>query len=294
MTAGDPFGVFLLEWEYTASSTFVVMPPVVPLPQIEVAYGGKAGEGRPRSDSPERTVGASGVRPYLPGDSLRWIHWPTTARTGEPFVRLFDGTPVGDWWIFVDLAGAQQPSGTEEAILEHAVILAASLAHRGMQEGHAVGMAAHGSGTLYWHPPREGVSQFWSIMRSLALVDFGTRPLGSLLGQIRPQECDRSSLILITADASGGWLEGLLRAVQRGARPTVLLLDPASYGGGASPAALQAELVELNIPVYPISKQMLDVRDRRDREQEVDMRVTPTGGVVVVRGARNLSWRSLE
>ncbi|NIV34314.1 MAG: DUF58 domain-containing protein, partial [Anaerolineae bacterium] len=38
-------------------------------------------------------MSVSSVREYLPGDSMRWIHWPTTARCDETFVRTFDSTP---------------------------------------------------------------------------------------------------------------------------------------------------------------------------------------------------------
>jgi len=32
-----------------------------------------------------------GVRPYRPGDSRRWVHWPATAHSGELMVREMEG-----------------------------------------------------------------------------------------------------------------------------------------------------------------------------------------------------------
>ncbi|MGD0174651.1 MAG: hypothetical protein ABSC61_09565, partial [Anaerolineales bacterium] len=62
LSCQDPFGVYRVEKDYPAFSTMAVVPPVLPLPMIEIAPGGKAGDGRSRADAPERTVDASGVR----------------------------------------------------------------------------------------------------------------------------------------------------------------------------------------------------------------------------------------
>jgi len=96
LRTGDPFGLYAVTLHYPASLPLMVLPPIVPLPTIEVSPGGRTGEGRPRANAFERTVSAAGVREYVPGDSMRWIHWRTFARRDSLFVRLFDGTPASD------------------------------------------------------------------------------------------------------------------------------------------------------------------------------------------------------
>ena len=108
LTTGDPFGIFTLQIQDPASRLVMVVPPIVPLPAIEVAPGGRSGSGRPRQNAPERTVSASTVRQYVPGDNLHSIHWKTTARRDSLFVRIFDGTPTSDWRIILDLDQAVQ------------------------------------------------------------------------------------------------------------------------------------------------------------------------------------------
>jgi uncharacterized protein (DUF58 family) len=206
----------------------MVLPPIVPLPTIEVAPGGRVGEGRPRAHALERSVSAAGVREYRPDDSLRWIHWRTSARRDSLFVRLFDGTPASNWWILLDMDRHVQVGKGPDATEEHAVILAASLADRGLRSGQAVGLAAHGE-QLVWLPPREGEGQRWEILRSLALVSLGSRPLAELLAGIRPTLEQRTSLVIITPAVDTAWVEALLPLLRRGAIPTVLLLDPVSF-----------------------------------------------------------------
>jgi uncharacterized protein (DUF58 family) len=120
----------------------------------------------------------------MPGDSLRLIHWPTSARQDELFVRLLDGTPAGDWWIFLDLDQQAQSGQGWDSTTEHSIILAASLADEGLRSGQAVGFAAS-SQVPVWLPPREGEGQRWEILRSLATAQPGSFSLGELPRQER-------------------------------------------------------------------------------------------------------------
>ncbi len=194
---GDPLGIYEVTLEDLARTNLIVMPPVIPLPQIEITPGGYLGEARPRPNAPEHTVGAAGVREYSPGDSLRTVHWKTTARKEKLFVRHFDGAPAGDWWILVDLQNEVQAGENENSTEEHAIILAASLADKGLRARQAVGLVASGN-DLVWIPPQPGGNQRWEILRALATVSPGSTPLAELLERIRPILSKRSSLLLIT------------------------------------------------------------------------------------------------
>jgi uncharacterized protein (DUF58 family) len=66
-----------------------------------------------------------GLRAFRPGDSPRWIHWRTTARTGELMVREFDhGTHHDLLLILEPFAG---PNNAKSERLEAAVSLAATV-----------------------------------------------------------------------------------------------------------------------------------------------------------------------
>jgi uncharacterized protein (DUF58 family) len=69
------------------------------------------------------------VRPYLPGDPARLVHWPTSARRGEPVVREHDPPVTVGLALVVDLRG---PSvATEHAAARAAGIGRAVLAAGG-------------------------------------------------------------------------------------------------------------------------------------------------------------------
>ncbi|MDQ1519797.1 MAG: hypothetical protein QOI55_870 [Actinomycetota bacterium] len=69
------------------------------------------------------------VRPYVPGDAARLVHWPTSARRGELVVREQEPAVVPGVAVVVDLRGA--PVAAEEAASRAAGIANATLAAGG-------------------------------------------------------------------------------------------------------------------------------------------------------------------
>ncbi len=294
LRSGDPLGLYTVSLEYPDSASLLVTPPILPLPTIEVAPGGRSGEGRPRVDAPERTVSAAGVRPYVRSDSLRWIHWRTSARHDSLFVRILDGTPAGDWWIFLDLDREVQAGQGQASTEEHGVILAASLADRGLRMGRSVGLVAYGDG-LVWMAPQGGDGQRWAILRALSLVRPGTCSLAGLLARAHPRFGERTSLIIITPAADSEWIKSLWPLLRRGAIPTVLLLDPASFGGDGNVSGLSALLSDLGITFYVIPRELLDRPEARPGQTgHWEWRVSPLGRAVAVRRPRDLTWKALS
>jgi uncharacterized protein (DUF58 family) len=62
-----------------------------------------------------------GLRQYRPGDSLRWIHWRTSARRGQLMVKEYEDVPGEDLVVVFD------PTGPDGPAFERAVTLAASI-----------------------------------------------------------------------------------------------------------------------------------------------------------------------
>ena len=278
--------------EDPARATLMVMPPVVPLPHLEITPGGYSGEGRPLPNAPELTVNANSVREYAPGDSLRLIHWPTTARQNKPFVRLFDGAPASDWWILLDLDEAAQVGSEADSTEDHGVILSASLADRGLRDRRSVGLVVNGQ-PLNWLPPHPGENQKWDILRALALVGRGGTPLPTLLERVRPALGRYASLVIITPTTHTDWLDALVPLRWRGIQSTVLLLDSQSFGSQISQAPLRAALDRLGIAHHSIPRDLLDRPEAQPGTHRWEWRVTPRGRAIPVHTPGDTAWRRL-
>ncbi len=290
---GDPFGIYTVTITDPARALLMVMPPVVPLPALEIIPGGYSGEGRPLPDAPERTVDASSVREYIPGDSMRLVHWKTTARHAEPYVRLFDGTPAGDWWILLDLQAVCQAGSGEDSTEEHGIILSASLADHGLRARRGVGLVLNGR-NLDWLPPRAGVGQRWEILRVLALAARGGTSLEEVLEHIRPNLSRNASLLIITPSARTDWLQKLPLLNRRGIRSTVFLLDLHSFDRKLDNSGVAEELKKIHVRCHTISREFLNRPEAHPGTQgQWEWRVSPTGRAIPVRTPGDQRWRRL-
>jgi uncharacterized protein (DUF58 family) len=83
-------------------------PVLLPLPEQTIATSG-ASVHRGGGD----TVRA--VRPYVPGDPARLVHWPTSARRGELVVREHEPPPALGIALVVDLRGADAEAAASRA-----------------------------------------------------------------------------------------------------------------------------------------------------------------------------------
>lgn len=294
LRSGDPLGLCSLELVHPNSAVLLVVPPVLPLPAIEIAAGGRAGEGRrPRRAALETTVSVETVREYASGDPLKAIHWPTSARRDALYVRQFEHMPASDWWIFLDLEGRHQAGSGFESTEEHGVILAASLAHRGLREGHSVGLVTC-SPELTWLSPQHGSGHSMNILRALAVARPGECPLSDLLENANKSVRYGASLIIITPNMQADWVAALLQLVRLGITPTVLLLDPQTFGGTESTGSAVSLLNEYGIAHSVIQSDLLNRPEAHPGQQgKWEWRVMGRGKAVAVRKPTDTGWRTL-
>lgn len=291
--SGDPFGIYTVTFTDAGQTSLMVMPPVVPLPVLDITPGGFSGDGRPLPHSPKDALDASNVREYMPQDSMRLIHWKTTARHGKPFVRVFDNTPASDWWILLDLQNAIQIGKGDDGTEEHGIILAASLADLGLRKHRGVGLIVNGQ-RLDWLPPRCTTGQRWDILRVLALASRGETPLTEVLEHIRPDLGRHASLLIITPTVVSDWLPTLPHLRWRGIIPTIFTLNPRSFGGQTDNRQLIAGLQKMGVAHYDMPRGMFDRPEARPGSRgQWEWRVSATGRAVPVRSPDDYTWQRL-
>lgn len=276
---GDPFGIFEVTVAYSDQTDIIIHPPIDNDLPIPLPSGQSHGRARSRDRAWNATNNAASVRSYNRSDPYRWIHWPTTARRGDLFVRQFDLDAAGDIWILVDMTAANQLGEGSESTEEVAVLLAASLAARAEMQQRQVGLVAYGRNP-HLIPPGRGQGQQWRIMRTLALLHAdGESSLAAALRDLGRVVGRGSALITITASGDGDWLPELLRLNQRGVQSSVILLDRASFGGDSN-ASLRPLLLQRGVDTFMV--QQTDFADLLISAEDLpdEFIVTGTGKVV--------------
>jgi len=278
----DPLGLFTVSLRVGEQSVFVVYPVIAALPALDMPRGAAPGHLRASLRAREATPSVSSVRPYAPGDPSPRIHWPTTARRGELYVKDHDREPAGDLWILLDLQAAVQAGEGEFSTVEYGITLAASLADAMLRQNRAVGLLCD-SGEYTLLAPQRGQAQLWRILRSLAAArPAGRRPFGELIGQSMPALGHGLAATLITPSTDPEWLPALVALQQHSIAAGVFLLDPTSFGGQGNVQAMLALLSARGVAVQVIDKGYRFRPLVQRRRQRPTYKVLSTGRVIAV------------
>ncbi len=252
--AGDPFGFFSVQRTYADTISFLVFPPIVDLPGIDLPRGAVAGSTSGGARALQITNTAASIRDYQPGDSYKRIHWPTTARRGQLFVKEYDLERSSDLWIILDMDRSTLLGEEEESTEEYQVRIAVALANRVLKENRSVGLIASSAEQILVAPDKGG-AQLNRILSELAAVHAdGTTPLSSTLGLAGPQLGRGATVAVITASGQLDWVRGALSLAQHGLTPIAFLVDPASFGGAAQGSAVASEVLRANIHCHMVKR----------------------------------------
>lgn len=269
LTSGDPFGLFPVQREIPATDTLVVLPMTVNIPTFPPPPGLLPGGKAIRQKTTDVTPHAAGVREYVPGDPMKRIHWPSTAKRGRFMVKEFEQDPQADIWIFLDAQRDVQSSQdvgktriNEDGFLwrrpkvelpcdtfEYAVSAAASLARFFLNEKRAVGLACAASHFTVVSAER-GERQVGKIMETLAFLQpEGTMPLLGLIAMQASLLPLGSGVILITPDVRPELLVAVEDLQRRSLRPVVVLIKSETFGGRGETDTVAAGLLKRSVPV---------------------------------------------
>jgi uncharacterized protein (DUF58 family) len=102
LSIADPFGLAEARLTVDEQQALVVYPRLVELERL--FFDGGAGPEHGRQLLLRRPVGFDlhSVRDYQPGDSLRRVHWPSTARRGELMVKELEDSPRDEVAVLLD------------------------------------------------------------------------------------------------------------------------------------------------------------------------------------------------
>ncbi len=211
-----------------------VWPRRVPVRQSRWIPESTAYSGSEATSSQRRGPGVEfyGVREWSPGDELRRVHWPSTARRGTLTVIEFDRYAARNLALILDLGSTRHSGAGDLSTLEWSVSFAATLATLAVAQAGTLGLLARGAEDCSLIG-REGVLKVETILDRLATVrDGATEPLDRIVARRLPDLQD-SGAVLITPryDSEVAHAVGLAR--RAGAHVSVLVV------GG--PAAMQTE-----------------------------------------------------
>jgi uncharacterized protein (DUF58 family) len=266
----DPLGFFTMRRNFGEQREILVYPETVELPFFQPQSGREANFVSSPWSATGTAPDVARIREYIGGDSLRHIHWHSTAHAGKLMVKVFDPErprfiPQNkNVWIILNLQQSIQMGVGNETTEEYGIVLAASIAKRYIASGKPVGLMAEGD-QPYLFLPQTGEEHLRQMMEALALMKAtGELPVDRLVAR----EIDRleasSAVIIITSSASDGITVSLRNVVNRGATAIAMLLDAASFGGAMSASRTANILSATGAQVY-IIRRGLEIKRALDK-----------------------------
>jgi uncharacterized protein (DUF58 family) len=250
----DFFGLFGVSRELDKAKEMLVYPHTVELPFFLTKSQSEPGLLHSEWVSDETTGAISGVREYVPGDSLNRIHWRSTAHLGKLVVKEFDIDLSEKIWIILDLNKESNYGSGMEATEEYGVTVAASIAKKYTDAGLHVGMIAQGE-DYYFYPARQGEPHKWRIMEALAVCKASGRvPFQRVLTGASHQMSGNSVAIVITSSIGQEVASSILSLKKQGIRVATILLNASTFGGSGLINDAEKRLRASNVPLYVINK----------------------------------------
>ena len=256
-SASDPFGIFQRFVPVEAQGDAVVYPKPLDL-NGSLAQSGMELRGM---STGERTRGSEsgldfyGIRDYTPGDDLRRIHWPTTARHGKLTVIEFDRGASGNVAVVLDtMAGTEFGAGVESS-LEVGVRAAASIIHLALaSEGVGFLAVAPADGPLW--VAVEQLHREYEVLEVLARVKAdGAMPASAVLQWAASHLDLNANVVLITAAPDGALPSVVGGLRRRQLHLSTIVLDAHSFDLSAPhPTHAMSELEAAGADVIGIAR----------------------------------------
>ena len=245
----DPFALARAEQQLGTESALLVYPRLADLDRLFTQSGGAMHSGG--RVLLRRTAGFDlhSVREYEQGESLRKVHWRSTARRGTLMVKELEDMPHDEVAVVLD---ADERAVVGESF-DVQVRAAGSILRAHALAGHRSLLTVTSSPPASCH-----VASFdgeWRIaLEVLASAEAtGTEPLARFLDRDAAAAGQAAELVVVTGALEARLTDALLeRALAR--RPTALVLvETASFGAKLAPPARDPALLRLHAAGVPVA-----------------------------------------
>ncbi|MGD0795892.1 MAG: DUF58 domain-containing protein [Dehalococcoidales bacterium] len=237
--SGDLFGFFRKEKRIETLDYLFVYPRLVPLEKLGIPSRQFFGDIRLKKHLFQDPVLTAGVRDYVPGDSLKRIHWKSTARLNRLQTRLYEPTTTVDLSLFLDVRTLKAPLwGSIFQLQELGIITAASMAQYALDAGFRVGLYVNQitrfSRGMVRVPHSQHPDQLVHILETLAqLHQMENMPIDRFIRQEAPNLPWGSTMVVVSAQPADDLL-GALLDLKRVGRSVALVKV-----GGTEPASVK-------------------------------------------------------
>jgi uncharacterized protein (DUF58 family) len=234
LSVSDSLGLFTVRRLTTGDiRPFDLFPRVHPVRGLE--HLGSRTSFAPSSHTAARagqSVAYLGVRDFRPGDEVRRMHWPATARVGTPMVKELELDLLPHFTLFLDLARRHRAGTGRKSTLEYVVRTATSLLATACRQGDAFQLFADGGWPLVVPSGRGDLHLAFALDQLIRVKQEGQVDLLDLVDRELASVLPGSTVALLAASAflDPDRLAATLAAFRsRRVRPILVAMDEDSF-----------------------------------------------------------------
>jgi uncharacterized protein (DUF58 family) len=247
----DPFGLERVEQPFPGEGTLLVYPRLADLEGV-FSQGIEAHQGRRLALWRPAGFDLHSVREYQQGESLRKVHWPTTARRGELMVKDFDDAARDEVAVILDADAAPVVGTAPASSFEAQVRAAGSILQAHVRAGRRSVLVVNGAQPRVQEVHTAG-GEWRQALELLASVEAdGPEPVTSVLSDEASPAARALELVVVTAALTTALADRLAQRARTRRRVSLVFVDAGSY---ASPprTAVQPLLLRLQAVGIPVA-----------------------------------------
>jgi len=244
----DPFGLEQAIVELPAPGALLVYPRLVRLGPLFTESGTRSHDGQRLLLRRHSGFELHSVREYEQGESLRRVHWPSTARRGQLMVKELEDSPRDEIAVLLD-ADAKAVVGES---FEMQVRAAGSILEAYVRRGRR--------GVLVLNSKRREVQHVHSpaadwrrALELLAAVEAtGDTPVARLLAEEDSPAARALELVVVTSRLEPALIDRLVQRALSRRKVSIVFVDPASFNGASrrpEPALLRLQAAGIPLAV---------------------------------------------
>jgi len=226
---GDPFGLERVTVSLPAPGALLVYPRLERLSRLFSESGVRSHDGRRFQLRRPSGLELHSVREYEQGESLRRVHWPSTARRGQLMVKEFEDAPRDEVAVLLD-AGATSVVGSSFDVQVRA---AGSILDAYVRRGRRAVLLVNSERreTQHVHSP---AADWRRALELLAAVEpTGRTSAARLLAEEDGAAARALDLVVVTSRLESALVDRLVQRALSRRRVSLVYVDPASFNGAA-------------------------------------------------------------
>ncbi|MGH3024237.1 MAG: DUF58 domain-containing protein [Gaiellaceae bacterium] len=252
----DPFGLERVEVELPSQASILVYPRLVDVDRLFSESGARTPEGRRLLMRRPSGFDLHSVREYEEGESLRRVHWPSTAKRGQLMVKELEDSPRDETAVLLDADAATVVGEAPESSFELAVRAAGSILKSHASRGRRAALVVNAARPVYqrvhtfdgdWHRALEILA---------AVEPDGRSPLVNVLADEAGPASRAVELTVVTSALSPRLVERLAHRALAHHGASLVYVEAASFARPAAaeqlPVDAGAQLLRLQRAGVPV------------------------------------------